>query len=675
MTASLPERAGRSVVTGALVLFAVWTLVYQVALFAQLPATPSLLVAALLGAGALYGLSRLDRPRPAEPLSFPGARAALAVVVVAVLATCLALAELRFVAVALGVVTALVALVLSSHWQPRLEAWRNTRASSERTAAVPVARPEASDEATSVEEAPPSARVLWICGWAAALVSGLLAGIIASPDGDDAYFVNLSTWAAERGRFPLRDTMISPDVFPAISGHSPPIHSIEGLIGAVAGLVGIEAGSVTYLLVPPVATALGALVLTYLISEAGIPAAPVALLTTIAYLWTAGRSGYGLGGFYAIRIWQGKAMLLSIVLPLVFLFGAKLIRTRSARTQALFAAALVASVGASNTAVFLVPVLVAGLVLGALALAEWGGALRLALWTLYPLAMAGLSVAMAPVTASDAQLRALGFDVARYAANGEPLRTVPGFTGMLAVTALAIGVGSLGIGHRALRVGAAGTIVTGGLAVLPPVREVLRDLGLWSVVWRMWWAIPIALLLAGTVGAAAHWASGRRFSRLAVGVTALAVALVPLVGGRWVGSPQNDSRWVSPLTWKVPPKSLARAKLVQSISASGDIVLVPSGVARTLAGLTVDVQPVIARPFYLHAYAPTPEAHTRERLVLQTFVDETTPTDPSRVADALDVLDVRSVCLRDHRGGGIRMLEDLGWQQVARERGITCLQQ
>ena len=36
--------------------------------------------------------------------------------------------------------------------------------------------------------------------------------------------------------------MISDDVFPAISGHSPPIHSVEGLLGAVAGVTGLEAG-------------------------------------------------------------------------------------------------------------------------------------------------------------------------------------------------------------------------------------------------------------------------------------------------------------------------------------------------------------------------------------------------------------------------------------------------
>ncbi|HET7820773.1 MAG TPA: DUF6077 domain-containing protein [Ornithinibacter sp.] len=670
---TLPERAGRSVVTGTLVLFAVWTLVYQVALFTGFPATPSLAVAAVLGVAALVGLSRLRPGDRRDHVGFPGATAALAVVSVALLATVLAVAGLRLAALALGVVSALVALVMSSRWAPRLESLRRFRAEKD-DAPVEAEADDAGDDPASGAGRTASAPWLWATGWLVALVSGGLAAIIASPDGDDAYFVNLSTWVAERGNFPLRDTMISSDVFPAIQGHSPPVHSIEGLIGSIARVLGLEAGTVTYVVVPPLVTALAVLVLTLLVAEAGIPAAPVALLAAAAYLWTAGRTGYGMGGFFAVRIWQGKAMLAAVALPLVFLHGARLMRHRSARDHALFAAALVASIGVSNTAAFLVPVLVAGLVLGALAQAQWRGALRLSVWTLYPAAMGVLSVALAPAGPTRAQLLAAGFDLAPITDTIDPVLTVPGSGGMLVVTALAIGVGALGIGNRAMRLGAAGAIVTGGLALLPPVRDVLRDLGLWSVVWRMWWAIPITLLLAGTVGAAAHWARGRRMARVAVGATALLVALVPLVDGRWVGDPRNDARWVDPLDWKVPDRALQQARAVERISDPGDVVLVPANTARALAALTVDIHPVSARPFYLPNYAGTPAAHAGARRTLQQFVDVTTPDDPTAIEDALTLLDVRTVCLRNHRGGGIRLLQADGFRVVEKKAGNTCLQ-
>ena len=54
------------------------------------------------------------------------------------------------------------------------------------------------------------------------------------PDADDTQYVHLSTWIAERGEFPLRDTLFSDEVFPAII--YPPISSFEALVGALAGI-------------------------------------------------------------------------------------------------------------------------------------------------------------------------------------------------------------------------------------------------------------------------------------------------------------------------------------------------------------------------------------------------------------------------------------------------------
>ena len=392
--ATLPERAGRFVVTSALVLFAVWTLVYQAALFTGFPATPSLVVAALLGVGALVGLSRLDRDGTEHPLAWPGAAAALAVVAVAVVATGLALAELRLAALALGVVAALVALVMSSRWAPRLEARRLARRSPDAGAAAPAADDGAGTPETDLG-GPGTARWLWGLGWVAALGSGALASILATPDGDDAYFVNLSTWVAERGHFPLRDTMISSDVFPAISGALTTHPLRRGADRRRRGRGGRRGrrghlrprAPAGHRARRPRAHPPG--------RRGGHPRSPAALLATVAYLWTAGRSGYGLGGFFAVRIWQGKAMLVSVVLPLVFLYGSKIIRQR----QGAVPRAVRGRPGREHRGVqhrsVPGPALVAGLVLGAVALGEWRGTMRLALWSIYPVVMAVLSVVLA----------------------------------------------------------------------------------------------------------------------------------------------------------------------------------------------------------------------------------------------------------------------------------------
>ena len=651
---TLPERAGRAAVIGSLVLFAVWTLVYQVALLVGLGSTPTLVLAGALGVAALVLGARLPRGRSPLVVPLPSAATSLAVLAATVVATALAVVGQRAAALVLAVAAGVVALVVTAR-RP-----------------VPAADPEPDDDDAP---GPRPSPWLWPTGWLAAVASAMLAAIVARPDGDDAYFVNLSTWVAERGRFPLRDTMISPDRFPALGAHSPPTHSVEGLIGALARVGGIEAGTATYVLVVPVATALGVLALTLLVQEARIPASPAALAAALAYLWTSGSTGYSFGSFFAVRIWQGKAMLVSLALPLVLLAATRLVRSASWRNHLLFGASLVAAIGVSNTAAFLVPVLVAGVGLASLALRRPRGALRLAAWLVYPLALGAVSVVLAPDSPSIAQRLAQGFTVTSGATpTVDPLLTVPGTDGLLVVTCLGIGLGALGIRNVVLRTATTGALVTGGLTLLPGVRDVLAEIGLGAVVWRLWWVVPVPLLLAGLVGAV----SGRLSERpraVSLGLTAAAAALVglvPLVGGTWVASPDNGARLAAPWTWKVPRGALSEARFVESISKPGDTVLAPWDTSRVLVELTVDVQPVAARTFYLPSYASTPAAHAGARMMLQTFADRGTPPT-NTIAEPLDLLSVDTACVGRSRGQAISLLEANGFTPVGSRGDLTCL--
>ncbi|HOT55606.1 MAG TPA: DUF6077 domain-containing protein [Ornithinibacter sp.] len=649
----LLERAGRSLVTAALVLFAVWTVVYQVALAVGLPSTPTLVVALLIGAGTLVLLSHTTTSNDSVVAPVPGAAVSLAVLGVTVVATALGAYGMRGPALALAVLTAVTALAVTA-----------------RRGAPPAGQAAATGGPASDDASAADPRT-WTVGWVGALVSAALASIIARPDGDDAYFVNLSAWVAEQGRFPLRDTMISPDVYPALGAHSPPVHSIEGLIGALARVLHIEAGTATYVLVPPLATALAVLVLTRIVTAARIPAGPVALLAALGFLWTTGGSGYSFGNFFAVRMWQGKSMLVSIVIPLVILFGVELIRRGSARAHLLFGASLIAAVGMSNTAVFLVPVLVGGLVLAALALREIRGAVRLSLWVVYPIIAGLATLVFATPSPTKAQLDVEGFVLAASRA-GDPLMTVPGRHGIYVVSALALGLGILGLREVGLRTAAIGSLAAAGVMLLPPVRGILEGIGLTSVVWRMWWVVPIPLLVAGLVGAAALFLP-RGWPRAVGGLLAmLLVVLVPLVGGRWVGSEGNNARFVSPMAWKVPRGALSEARFIEQVSQPGDIALAPWDTSRVLAALTVDVQPVSARRAYLPTYAGTPEAQAGSREELQEFADERTPGTDT-IGDDLDAVGVDTACVGTSRGRAIDLLEANGFEVVGVINNLTCL--
>jgi hypothetical protein len=74
-------------------------------------------------------------------------------------------------------------------------------------------------------------------------------------DPDDAFYVNKSVFVAQHGTIPQGDTLYSHQTLPPLTGAgSAPIQSIEVLQGALAHLFGVAAGSVVYLVVPPVAT-------------------------------------------------------------------------------------------------------------------------------------------------------------------------------------------------------------------------------------------------------------------------------------------------------------------------------------------------------------------------------------------------------------------------------------
>ena len=89
----------------------------------------------------------------------------------------------------------------------------------------------------------------------ALLMSAALAAFmlfVRNPSADDVYYVNRSAWVAERGSFPLQDTMFGPEKHPTPYGSGLPVTSIEELLGALAHLLGVEGASVVYLVAMPV---------------------------------------------------------------------------------------------------------------------------------------------------------------------------------------------------------------------------------------------------------------------------------------------------------------------------------------------------------------------------------------------------------------------------------------
>jgi hypothetical protein len=646
-----PRRLSIGVLWVFITFFGVWTLVYQLALVVRMDSRLTLVVTLLCWAPAMWWVSRRGRremtgPDAGSPWLGPvhpvGVLAALSV---AAAVWVLAVADLRVAALVVGLLAGAGAL------------WLTRR----RRGSAPAQPPPVADTP------------FWVVAWALGLASALLSSLLARPDGDDAYFLNFSVWVSERHSFPLRDTMISQEVFPAIEGHSPPVHSIEGLLGTIAAFVGLPAGTMTYLIASPVLIVIAVLALAALVDHLRIRAPEVALTTAVVVLWLSG-SGASFGTFFALRMWQGKGVLLMVALPLVLLAGMRLLDRPNLLDGVVYVAAVVGSIGASNSAVFLTPLLIGALALVAALLARWRAALMLALPMTYPLVVGLVVLLTAPLAPTDGQLLAVGLAPAGTDFL-DPLGAVPGVQGQLMIFVAALCIGWLGTRSLPGRAALLASSLIAGVMVLPPVVQVLGErLGIESVAWRFWWIVPFPLLIAGVVGVVAGVAPERGIrTRYGLGLVGAGLVVVPMVlGANWVGHSDNGARRVLPTTWKVPPGALAGAVLARDVSEPGDTVLAPWHVSRVLAGLTVSVQPVSARAYYLSSYATSPEARVAERVVLQRFADEATP-EVGSLDDALDVVGVDTACVPTERGAAVDLLEAAGFAVVGSTDSLTCM--
>lgn len=500
--------------------------------------------------------------------------------------------------------------------------------------------------------------------WAAGLA--IFSLFLVRPDADDTQYVHLSTWIAERGEFPLRDTLFSDEVFPAII--YPPISSFEALVGALAGTIGISGASATYLLVPPLATALSVLAAWRLLRTWRVSMVGLALSTALIFLLMAAQEHRTFGNLFVGRIWQGKIVFLAVLVPLLYVLLQAYAKQPTWRQLVFLAAAGAAGVGLTSTATFLVPILAVGC-LAPLALRSVGhAALGIAAACAYPLG--------ALVATAAAGSRRAGEDAAGDVVTNEIARLVLG-SGLFAFIALAAAlVGPLLVASRRAALMAGSTVLLVAILYAPPVPTLVWELtGIGRVLWRGVWVVPVAVLLGAVVTAV----PARIRSPLWRAVPA---ALVCAVLVAW-GSPVWDAGDVkSKPSWKRPPGTVPAASRILDRAEPGDIVLAPQQVSQTLLIMSDEVTTVSPRVFYTLALEDEPEAHVKERLLLQSLLEpelvtnvageQPTPTEAA-VSQALRAVGVDIACVARRMSDPIPALQAGGYTDEFQAAGLKCL--
>lgn len=505
----------------------------------------------------------------------------------------------------------------------------------------------------AAEERPRVASVADAVVLGAAVVVGALAAFVHLADTDDPYYLNRSVWVAEHGNAALRDTMFSPEVFNSPYGGGVPISSIEALFGVLAHMTGTLAGSVTYLVAPPVLGFLAVLAL-WRLARAWAPRRPLlVLLGALAFLLLSGDSM--LGNFWIVRIWQGKVVAVALLMPLIW---AWLTEVAEARTPAerrwwcgLLLAGGIAFYGLTPTAVVWAPVMFGAVALAALVLRS------------LPLLVGGVAMLLGPVVSGLAVIAFStdvgGEDPVALTAYRSFVRILGEQRPMVALSLVACALAVV-MARRGAAATLAGASVLAALAAFAPgVLTVLNAAtGSGPILWRLLYVAPIpilvGLLLAVPwpgelpVGVRDRLAAGpaHALSRAVVVVPVVVVVLGLALGGRPIwqytghGGPVSVS---STPEWKLDRPALEDVAEVIDSGAEGNVLLPPRRM-KVLTMYSVEAFPVVPREWFIRNIKE-PKKDRQARRLLYDVAAAKPPFPPAgHVGKALKRLDVTLAC-------------------------------
>jgi uncharacterized membrane protein YiaA len=525
--------------------------------------------------------------------------------------------------------------------------------------------------------------------WVIASGMALVASATLRPQSDDTNYVNLSTWIAERGTMPLRDTIYSNQVF-----ETRPLGSAwESMWGVFAHITGISAPTLLYVIAVPTLTAISIFALDRGMRSMHVRHTNFALAIVSLFLLLDGANIFSFGVFHGSRIWQGKAFFVSAIIPL--LIGAGIVWARSGRRSDLIRFLLIAigATGLTTTATMLVPMItlvIAGVV-------GYQRGIKDAGWTSLAM-LIPLYVGLAFRGTHSADTNAMGQQVANALAFAQPatifssLGNLPDpneFVRLMArpplhaaLFALVMCWGWLGAESRTSRRVIAGLSLLWAIVYLPPVLAVIEEVtGVGAISWRFWWLLPIPMLLGAAASAVA---SGlirvtsvnthktlTKFLAISLLLSFIAIPAKPVWNSSLGQVNGQSARLMWPPGWKVFGGYYEAKEILDVIAQDGDIVAARQNIEFSLAATTVRIHPVLPKVFWFRkATGPEGKEQFADRAMIRQFTSrdqdpEFPPLDLNVLPGALERVGVNVVCLDADRPDAIAFVENLGYTQGA----------
>jgi hypothetical protein len=504
-----------------------------------------------------------------------------------------------------------------------------------------------------------------------ALLTAFLSLIMVRPDQDDVFLVNHSTWVSEHAdEMPQRDTIFSDNSLPTERPAGVQT-SIESLIGAVAAHVPVTAAALTYFAWGPLIAALGVLVTWRLLRGLGARSPALATWAGTAFLIVDGEMHASFGNFFVGRSWQGKTVLLLLVIPMLWHHGSHWGRTGSKKSLYVATLAGVAGVGLSSSAAFLVPVVILAAV--AVTSIEQQKPQRLiqALIVIAPAVTAGFYTILSEPQKLEA---AIGF-IASISpkelldSGNEPieiLRMVFDRGATTFIIMICIFTSWITVKNRSARlILLAGPIVVFLGFFTPGILDVMNEIGdADAVAWRTLWVLPLPAMV-GLVLTTPR--AGIRGAPVVASIILIATFLI--LGTPITSSDNRKAEIVWPPVYDLPQPEQQSASSLIEIAGLGGIVAGPENVDFSVSVMTTKVRSINPRSSYLSGRHAREEFRSDERLILSRGLETgRSEYGTESFENALRVLSPDAVCLKDSKEQEVaEVLINVGYKEIGND--------
>lgn len=467
-------------------------------------------------------------------------------------------------------------------------------------------------------------------------------------DADDVFYVSLATSAADHPEMAIltHDVMHGiPDLPLHMELYR--VHSWEMLMGAVSLLTPIPAIACFHWFAASIVAFLMPLAWARLFRTLVPTRWLWATAVLVLLLLLVGDAPRWFGSFGPARIWQGKAVFLSILLPLITAFGLEFGARPSLCRAARLTAAVIASVGVTVNALWLSPVVA---VIAAVSAASHIGRGTAAL-------VAGIGAASVYPVAIGLAFRARIEETAALA-TGETATTqspeawmssligVFGSTELLCVAMVAMGSVWALLPNEPARRFAAYSSAAAWLTFLNPYAiDLVTKMAVGPVYWRTVWAVPYPALITLLLIVPTTWDRiDPRAGRILSATLVITLAIVVPGFGQFS---RSDVSFHCP-TLKVPPLEYDLACRISDRIAAGEIIVAPRKVGNLLPTMHDSPHPLEARRYLRAQTAHILEVDLklRRQMIMVAEGQNRRPGANGRFREGLDRFGVTLVCLR-----------------------------